>query len=66
MKPTALVIDDEPDIRELLSITLDRMDIATRTAEDVASAKRMLTGHTYDLCPSPSGSRMSVRHRSYV
>ncbi len=50
MKPTALVIDDEPDIRELLSITLDRMDIATRTAEDVASAKRMLTGNTYDLC----------------
>ena len=50
MKPTALVIDDEPDIRELLSITLDRMDIATRTAEDVASAKRMLMGNTYDLC----------------
>jgi two-component system, NtrC family, response regulator PilR len=50
MKPIALVIDDEPDIRELLSITLDRMDIATRTCEDVASAKRLLASQTYDLC----------------
>jgi len=50
MKPTALVIDDEPDIRELLSITLDRMDISTRTAADVASAKRMLASNAYDLC----------------
>jgi two-component system response regulator PilR (NtrC family) len=50
MKPTALVIDDEPDIRELLSITLDRMDIATRTCEDIASAKKMLANQTYDLC----------------
>jgi two-component system response regulator PilR (NtrC family) len=50
MKPTALVIDDEPDIRELLSITLERMDIATRTCEDVTSAKRLLGDQAYDLC----------------
>jgi len=50
MKPTALVVDDEPDIRELLSMTLDRMDIATRTCEDVANAKRLLGKQTYDLC----------------
>ena len=50
MKPTALVIDDEPDIRELLSITLERMDIATRTCEDVAGAKRMLGHQAFDLC----------------
>jgi two-component system response regulator PilR (NtrC family) len=50
MKPTALVVDDEPDIRELLSITLERMDIATRTCEDVASARRLLGDQTYDLC----------------
>jgi len=50
MKPTALVVDDEPDIRELLSITLERMDIATRTCEDVSSAKRLLGDQTYDLC----------------
>jgi len=50
MKPTALVVDDEPDIRELLSITLDRMDIATRTCPDVQSAKQMLTSTPFDLC----------------
>jgi two-component system response regulator PilR (NtrC family) len=50
MKPTALVVDDEPDIRELLSITLERMDIATRACDDVASAKQLLDEQTYDLC----------------
>ena len=50
MKPTALVVDDEPDICELLSMTLDRMDIATRTCGDVQSAKKSLGQQTYDLC----------------
>jgi two-component system, NtrC family, response regulator PilR len=50
MRPTALVVDDEPDICELLSITLNRMDVATRTSSDVASAKRALANETYDLC----------------
>ncbi len=50
MKPIALVVDDEPDICELLSITLDRMDIATRTCHDVESAKRSLGREVYDLC----------------
>lgn len=50
MKPTALVVDDEPDICELLSITLDRMDIRTRACGDVGSAKRALAQEGYDLC----------------
>ncbi len=50
MKPTALVVDDEPDQCELLSITLERMDIATRTCNDVAAAKHALAKQTYDLC----------------
>ncbi|MCZ6585017.1 MAG: sigma-54 dependent transcriptional regulator [Gammaproteobacteria bacterium] len=50
MKPTALVVDDEPDLCELLSITLERMDIATRTCNDVATAKRALSQQRYDLC----------------
>lgn len=49
-KPLALVVDDEPDICELLSLTLERMDIETTTAADVASAKRCLTERHYDLC----------------
>ncbi len=50
MKPTALVVDDEPDLCELLSITLDRMDISTRTCNDVAEAKSALSKQAYDLC----------------
>ena len=50
MKPSALVIDDEPDICELLSITLGRMDIDTSVCGDIASAKDMLDEDAYDLC----------------
>ncbi len=46
----ALIVDDEPDIRELLEITLGRMDINTRSAEDVSSAKAMLAEHEFDFC----------------
>ena len=49
-RPQALVIDDEPDICELLSLTLDRMDIHTETAADVASAKALLGTKRFDLC----------------
>jgi len=50
MRPTALVIDDEPDIRELLELTLDRMDVTTTTAENLTQARTLLAGHHYDLC----------------
>jgi len=49
-KPLALVIDDEPDICELLTLTLGRMDIATAVAEDVRSAKAQLSKQRFDLC----------------
>jgi two-component system response regulator PilR (NtrC family) len=49
-QPLALVIDDEPDICELLSLTLGRMDIRTETALDVASAKSLLQSRPFDLC----------------
>jgi len=49
-KPTALVIDDEEDIRELLSLTLDRMGIEAVAAEDVQSAKQLLDDRKFDLC----------------
>ncbi|HET8697629.1 MAG TPA: response regulator, partial [Gammaproteobacteria bacterium] len=50
MKPTALVVDDEPDIRELLSITLERMDVSTRVCADLESAKQMFAKDQFDLC----------------
>ena len=49
-KPLALVIDDEPDIRELLSLTLDRMQIETHVAADLATARQELTDTVFDLC----------------
>ncbi len=48
--PHALVIDDEPDIRELLSLTLERMNIRTALAGDVAEARAQLGKHDFDLC----------------
>ena len=50
MKPMALVVDDEPHLCELISITLERMDISTRTSVDVAGAKKALLEQPFDLC----------------
>ncbi len=47
---TALIVDDEPDIRDLLEITLTRMGITTLTAEDVGSARKLLGEHQPQLC----------------
>lgn len=47
---TALIIDDEPDIRELLEITLGRMGIKTQSAENVEQATLLLSKHSFDLC----------------
>lgn len=49
-KPLALVIDDEPDICELLTLTLGRMDVETCVGGDVAEAKRQLGEKRFDLC----------------
>ena len=49
-KPSVLVVDDEPDLCELLSITLQRMDLNPRTTGTVTSAQRMLKTERYDLC----------------
>src|SRR5580698_7528942 len=49
-KPSILVVDDEPDICELLSITLERMSLAPRIANTVAAAQRLLKAERFDLC----------------
>lgn len=46
----ALIIDDEPDIRELLELTLSRMDIACDLAADVAQAKQLIQSNSYQFC----------------
>ena len=47
---SALVVDDERDIRELLVLTLGRMGLRVDAAADVASARAQLAEHRYDLC----------------
>ncbi len=68
MPQTALVIDDERDIRELLSITLGRMDLQVDTASNVAEAKERLAETRYALCFTdmklPDGSGPGNLHRA--
>lgn len=49
-KHLALIVDDEPDICELLQLTLSRMDIASHPAGTLAQAYDQLARHQYDLC----------------
>jgi two-component system, NtrC family, response regulator PilR len=49
-KSSVLVIDDERDIRELLTITLGRMGLMVDTASNVDEAKKHLARQRYDLC----------------
>ncbi len=61
---SALVIDDERDIRELLVLTLGRMGLRVDTAADVASAKAQLAANKYDICLTdmrlPDGNGLEV------
>ncbi|MEZ5540245.1 MAG: sigma-54 dependent transcriptional regulator [Pseudomonadales bacterium] len=47
---TALIVDDEPDIRELLEITLGRMNLRTVSAGDLTTAKQLLREEKISLC----------------
>ncbi len=47
---SALVVDDERDIRELLVLTLGRMGLRVDTAADLTSARAQLAQSAYDLC----------------
>lgn len=63
-KPLALIVDDEPDIRELLELTLDRMGIQAHSAENIESAKALLQSKAFDLCLTdmnlPDGNGLSL------
>ena len=49
-QPLVLVVDDEPDLVELVTLTLSRMQLSTQSAADVASAKKLLKTQHFDLC----------------
>ena len=47
---TALVIDDEPDLRALVAMTLDRLGIDTHAAANLAEARNLLAHYEFDVC----------------
>ena len=49
-QPKVLVIDDEPDLLELLELTLSRMGLDTTRAQSVAEAIKALDAQSFDLC----------------
>lgn len=67
MTGRVLIVDDEPDIRELLEITLERMSLITESASDLAGAYEHLRNNTFSLCltdmrlPDGDGIRL-VQH----
>ena len=64
MRPRALVIDDESDIRELLGITLERMQVDVQPAANCAAAIAALRASNFDLCLTdmrlPDGDGLSI------
>ena len=61
---TVLIVDDEPDIRQLLDITLSRMGLETMAAADLTEARALLDGNHIDLCLTdmklPDGNGISL------
>ncbi len=59
-----LIVDDEPDIRELLEITVGRMGLKTTAADSVAAALALLKNREFALCLTdmklPDGNGMEV------
>jgi two-component system response regulator PilR (NtrC family) len=59
-----LVVDDEPDIRELIDLTLVRMGLAAECVGSVAEAKRALAAESFQLCLTdmrlPDGEGLEV------
>ncbi len=74
-EPIALIVDDEPDIRELLSITLQRMGIQSLPVADLNAAIEQLRLRVFDVCLTdmklPDGNgidlvRFIQRHRPQI
>ena len=65
--PLVLIIDDEPDILELLDLTLRRMQVQTSSASTMAEPVALLAEKHFDLCLTdmrlPDGDGLAVvRH----
>ena len=64
MSQSVLIVDDEPDIRELLDITLSRMGLQTHSAATLGEAIDMVATVKPDLCLTdmrlPDGNGISL------
>ena len=49
-RASILVVDDEPDLVELICLTLQRMGLETSSAADLAGARQLLNSQSFDLC----------------
>lgn len=62
--PKILVIDDEPDIRHLLTMSLVQMGIEVDSAKDVSEAMKHLQNNHYHFCITdmklPDGNGLSI------
>jgi two-component system response regulator PilR (NtrC family) len=63
-RPHILIVDDEPDLLELLELTLIKMGLDVTRSTSVAAACEQLNGKHFDLCLTdmrmPDGSGMHV------
>lgn len=61
---SALIVDDERDIRELVVMALTRQGLRIQTAANLAEARAQLDRHAFDLCLTdmrlPDGSGMDL------
>lgn len=63
-QPAVLIVDDEPDLIELVSLTLSRMNLQSEGAKDLAGARERLSARRFDLCLTdmrlPDGDGLSL------
>ncbi|SFF38418.1 Two-component response regulator PilR [Fontimonas thermophila] len=61
---SVLIVDDEPDIRALVEITLSRMGLRTHAAATLAEARKCLAAQPFDVCITdmrlPDGSGIAL------
>lgn len=64
--PRVLLVDDEPDILELLELALVRMGLEVERASNVSDARKHLDATRFDLCLTdmrmPDGDGLSLLH----